>query len=103
MNYLQLLGEFLCGGVCNCTNHVHMHHSNIYQHGLELFECLTSNAVLCMLIFLLISYFLLLTSNYCFLSMADGHYIATVSHDRTIKLWSSSSHEKERAMDVDCC
>jgi hypothetical protein len=33
--------------------------------------------------------------------MADGHSIATVSHDRTIKLWSSSSHEKEQAMDVD--
>ncbi|XP_021661738.2 U4/U6 small nuclear ribonucleoprotein PRP4-like protein [Hevea brasiliensis] len=31
---------------------------------------------------------------------ADGRYIATVSHDRTIKLWSSSSNEKD-AMDVD--
>ncbi|KAK4580784.1 hypothetical protein RGQ29_024436 [Quercus rubra] len=29
----------------------------------------------------------------------DGRYIATVSHDRKIKLWSSSS--KEKAMDVD--
>ena len=33
--------------------------------------------------------------------MTDGRYIATVSHDRTIKLWSSSSNEKEQAMDVD--
>ncbi|GAV89211.1 WD40 domain-containing protein/PRP4 domain-containing protein [Cephalotus follicularis] len=31
----------------------------------------------------------------------DGRYIATVSHDRTIKLWTSSSREKEQAMDVD--
>lgn len=33
--------------------------------------------------------------------MTDGRYIATVSHDRKIKLWSGSSKEKEQAMDVD--
>lgn len=33
--------------------------------------------------------------------MADGHHIATVSHDRTIKLWSSGTNEKDQEMDVD--
>ncbi|KAH6796329.1 hypothetical protein C2S51_037315 [Perilla frutescens var. frutescens] len=33
--------------------------------------------------------------------VADGQYTATVSHDRTIKLWSSKDAKKEKAMDVD--
>ncbi|KAM7272568.1 hypothetical protein ACFE04_027231 [Oxalis oulophora] len=31
----------------------------------------------------------------------DGQSIVTVSHDRTIKLWTSSSSDKEHAMDMD--
>ncbi|KAM7271488.1 hypothetical protein ACFE04_030702 [Oxalis oulophora] len=33
---------------------------------------------------------------------SDGQSIVTVSHDRTIKLWTSSSNDKEHAMDIDC-
>ena len=33
---------------------------------------------------------------------ADGQQIVTVAHDRTIKIWSSRSSEKEKsAMDID--
>lgn len=35
------------------------------------------------------------------LLFADGQYIATVSHDRTIKLWSGGSEEEDLKMDVD--
>lgn len=35
------------------------------------------------------------------LLFADGQYIATVSHDRTIKLWSGGSEEEDKKMDVD--
>ncbi|KAL4384687.1 hypothetical protein GQ457_15G011910 [Hibiscus cannabinus] len=31
----------------------------------------------------------------------DGRYIATVSHDRTIKLWTAGNMEKENDMDLD--
>lgn len=50
-------------------------------------------------------YFCLLSLSFLILALslllvADGSYIATVSHDRTIKLWSSSV-TSEQAMDVD--
>lgn len=32
---------------------------------------------------------------------ADGQHIVTVSHDRTIKLWSGKNIEKEEKMDTD--
>lgn len=32
---------------------------------------------------------------------ADGQHIATVAHDRTIKIWSSRSNGKQKAMDID--
>lgn len=35
------------------------------------------------------------------LLFADGQYIATVSHDRTIKLWSGRSEEEDKKMEVD--
>lgn len=35
------------------------------------------------------------------LVMADGNCVATVSHDRTIKLWCSNNSEQDHAMDVD--
>lgn len=31
----------------------------------------------------------------------DGQLMATVSHDRTIKIWSSRSSGKEKVMDID--
>ncbi|KAJ0978012.1 hypothetical protein J5N97_013486 [Dioscorea zingiberensis] len=31
----------------------------------------------------------------------DGQQIVTVAHDRTIKLWSSKTNDKEKAMDID--
>ncbi|KAF5190650.1 Guanine nucleotide-binding protein subunit beta-1 [Thalictrum thalictroides] len=33
--------------------------------------------------------------------IGDGQCIATVAHDRTIKLWSCQSNEKGKAMDID--
>ncbi|CAA2984190.1 U4 U6 small nuclear ribonucleo PRP4 [Olea europaea subsp. europaea] len=33
--------------------------------------------------------------------VGDGECIGTVSHDRTIKLWSSKDDEKEKTMDID--
>ncbi|KAG0482085.1 hypothetical protein HPP92_010169 [Vanilla planifolia] len=32
---------------------------------------------------------------------ADGQHIATVAHDRTIKIWSCKSESKQKAMDID--
>lgn len=32
---------------------------------------------------------------------SDGQQIATVSHDRTIKIWTSRSNGKENDMDLD--
>lgn len=32
---------------------------------------------------------------------ADGQHIATVAHDRTIKIWSCRSNGKQKAMDID--
>lgn len=40
---------------------------------------------------------------YLFMSflVVDGQCVATVSHDRTIKLWSSRGNGKEKDMDID--
>ena len=35
------------------------------------------------------------------IGFTDGQSIATVSHDRTIKLWTSKNAEKDKSMDVD--
>jgi len=42
----------------------------------------------------------LLTAHECAFC-ADASHIVTVSHDRTIKLWTSNDDMKEQAMDVD--
>lgn len=45
--------------------------------------------------------FLLNWINYGCYFVADGRCIATVSHDRTIKLWSAAEIEKDKGMDLD--